>query len=186
MKKTTICGLAVLLVLICLPASAVEVSNRPGDTIVGGHAGFSSVRLEKDRDRIESVQVALRGAYFIAEKWAMGAGMVYDRVAQENTSITTQRYLAELLLVPIPDANVSPFVRVGGGYSKWKWDTGTVNPALNDAITGEVALGFFAFINDYFAVVVDGTYFYDNYEKTESNDADNNLTASIGFVGFLR
>jgi hypothetical protein len=183
MKITTVCGLALLFICMCLPALAVEVSNRPGDTILGGHAGFSSVRLDKDQDRIESLQVALRGSYFVAEKWTLGGGLVFDRVAQDNTTITTQRYLAELTLVPIPDANVSPFIRIGGGYSKWEWDTGTVAPALNDAMTGEGALGFFAFINDYFAVVVDATYFYDNFDK---NDADNNITASIGFVGFLR
>ena len=186
MKITTICGLTLLFICMCIPARAVDVSNRPGDSILGGHAGFSSVRLDKDQERIESLQIALRGSYFVAEKWALGGGLVYDRVAQENTTITTQRYLVELLLVPIPDANVSPFIRIGGGYSKWEWDTGTVDSALNDAITGEGALGFFAFINDYFAVVVDATYFYDNYDKTDRNDADNNITASIGFVGFLR
>jgi hypothetical protein len=186
MKITTIYGLTLLFICLCHPALAVDVSNRPGDSILGGHAGFSSVSLAKNQDRIESIQVALRGSYFFAEKGTLGGGLVYDRVAQENTTITAQRYLVELTLVPIPDANVSPFIRIGGGYSKWEWDTGTVNPAFNDAITGEGALGFFAFVNDYFAVVVDATYFYDNYNKTERNDADNNVTASIGFVGFLR
>ena len=186
MKITTICGLTLLFICMCQSALAIDVSNRPGDAILGGHAGFSSVSLVEDQDRIESFQVAFRGSYFVAEKWTLGGGLVYDRVAQENTAITTQRYLAELTLVPIPDANVSPFIRIGGGYSKWEWDTGTVDPALNDAITGEGALGFFAFVNDYFAVVVDATYFYDNYDKTDQNDADSNITASIGFVGFLR
>lgn len=186
MKTTIFCGLTALIVLSCLPALAVDVSNRPGDAILGGHAGFSSVQLVEDRERVESVQVAVRGAYFLAEKWAVGAGLVYDRTSGESTTITTQRYLAELTLVPIPDADVSPFVRVGGGWSKWEYDTGTVTPAFNDAITGEAAVGFFAFINDYFAVAVEGTYFYDNYQDAASNDAADNMSASIGFVGFLR
>jgi len=169
------------------PAEAkVEVSTRPGDAIVGGSAGFSSVLLDANMERIESVQVGLRGAYFVSEKWAVDAGLVYDRVAQENTAITTQRYLAELLLVPIPDAGVSPFIRVGGGYSKWEWDTGSVAPANNDALTGEGALGFFAFLNDYFALVVDATYFYDKYDDNPNSEGESNVSATIGFVGFLR
>jgi hypothetical protein len=186
MKTTIFCGLTVLIVFSCLPVRAVDVSNRPGDAILGGQAGFSSVLLVEDRERLENLQAAVRGAYFVAEKWAVGAGLVYGRTSGESSTITTQRYLAELTLVPIPDANVSPFVRIGGGWSKWEYDPGTVNPAYNDAITGEAALGFFAFINDYFAVVVDGTYFYDNYEDAATNDAADNMSASIGFVGFLR
>jgi hypothetical protein len=116
---------------------------------------------------------------------AIGAGVVFNRIDQGSTNISTQRYLAELHLVPIPDANVSPFIRIGGGYSRWEWDPG-VDTAARDAYTAEGSAGSFAFINEYSALAVDATYFYDRYNDNPNNDDDGNLSATIGFVGFLR
>jgi hypothetical protein len=110
---------------------------------------------------------------------------VFNRIDQGSTNISTQRYLAELHLVPIPDANVSPFIRIGGGYSRWEWDPG-VDTAARDAYTAEGSAGSFAFINEYSALAVDATYFYDRYNDNPNNDDDGNLSATIGFVGFLR
>ena len=168
------------------PVGALEVSTRPGDAILGGSAGLSAVRLDTDDERVQSLQIALRGAYFVSERWALGAGAFFDRVDQNSADITTGRLLAELLLVPIPDANVSPFLRVGGGYSRWRQERETATTKQLDAITGEAAVGFFAFINEYFAVAIDATYFYDQYEQNPDNEYDHNVTATIGFVGFLR
>jgi hypothetical protein len=185
MKKAIVLG-AVAVSLLAAPVAALEVSTRPGDSILGGSAGVSAVRLDTDDERIQTVQVALRGAYFVSQRWALGAGAFLDRVDQDRGDATTGRILAELLLVPIPDANVSPFLRIGGGYSRWHSDAEGAAVTDMDAVTGEAALGFFAFINDYFAVAVDATYFYDRYENSPTDEYDNNVTATIGFVGFLR
>jgi len=164
----------------------MDVSNRPGDSVLGGSVGLSAVRLDKDQDRLQSVQVALRGAYFVSERWTIGAGVFYDRLDQDSTTISTERYLAELTLVPIPDAGVSPFLRVGGGVSQWKWDPASIGAAKTQAITGEGAVGFFAFFNENFALTVDATYFYDQYEDNPGNEDDHNVAVTVGFVGFLR
>jgi hypothetical protein len=115
MKTLIAASIIVLLLIPAAPVRALEVSTRPGDSILGGSAGLSAVRLDTDEERIQSVQIALRGAHFLSERWALGAGLFLDRTDQHSTDITTGRILAELLLVPIPDANVSPFLRVGGG-----------------------------------------------------------------------
>jgi len=188
MRLTIATGVLAVLLLAAVPkgAGALEVSTRPGDAMLGGSIGFSAVRLDKDTDRIQSLQAALRGAYFVSERWALGAGVFVDHVNREDINITTERYLAELLLVPIPDANVSPFLRVGGGYSRWTWEPDPVDPVRSDALTAEGAVGFFAFINEYFAISVDATYFYDQYQDNPDNEDDHNVSATIGFVGFLR
>lgn len=186
MRIPLVIGAVLVTLFAGLPVYALEVSTRPGDAVLGGSAGFSNVRLDKDEDRVQSVQIGFRGAYFVAERWAIGAGVIFDRVDQENTNITTQRYLAELHLVPVPDAKVSPFIRIGGGFSSWKWDPGTVDSARQDAYTAEGSAGFFAFFNDYFALAVDATYFYDQYKDNPNNDDDSNVSVTIGFVGFLR
>jgi hypothetical protein len=185
--KTLIATSVIVVMLIAgAPAQALKVSTRPGDAILGGSAGLSTVRLDTDEERIQSLQVALRGAYFVSERWAVGAGVFLDRIDQQSTDITTGRILAEVLLVPIPDANVSPFLRIGGGLSRWKSEPNAAPAAHFDAITGEGAVGFFAFINEYFAVAVDATYFYDQYKDNPENKDDHNITATIGFVGFIR
>jgi len=185
--KTLIVSIAIVTVLVvAAPVGALEVSTRPGDASLGGSAGLSAVRLDTDDGRMQSLQVALRGAYFVSERWALGAGAFFDRVDQNSADITTGRLLAELLIVPIPDANVSPFLRFGGGYSRWRWEPEAAPTRLLNAITGEAAVGFFAFINEYFAVAIDATYFYDQYENNPDNEYDHNVTATIGFVGFLR
>jgi hypothetical protein len=186
MKTLIAASIIVLLLIPAAPVRALEVSTRPGDSILGGSAGLSAVRLDTDEERIQSVQIALRGAHFLSERWALGAGLFLDRTDQHSTDITTGRILAELLLVPIPDANVSPFLRVGGGASRWRWETEGAPTSELDALTAEAAVGFFAFINEYFAVAIDATYFYDQYEGNPENEDDHNLTATIGFVGFLR
>jgi hypothetical protein len=187
--KTVIAASVIVIVLVAAapaPVWALEVSTRPGDSILGGSAGLSAVRLDSNDERIQSVGVALRGAHFVSERWALGAGLFLDRTDHDSTDITTGRILAELLLVPIPDANVSPFLRVGGGASRWRWETEGAPTSELDALTAEAAVGFFAFINEYFAVAIDATYFYDQYENNPDNADDHNLTATIGFVGFLR
>lgn len=179
-------GVLAVLLLSAVPAGALEVSTRPGDAILGGSVGFSAVRLDKDTDRIQSLQVALRGAYFVSERWALGAGVFVDHLNREDVNIRTERYLAELQLVPIPDANVSPFLRVGGGYSRWTWEPDPVDAARSDALTAEGAVGFYAFINECFAIAVDATYFYDQYQDNPDNEDDHNVSVTIGFVGYLR
>lgn len=186
MRIATILGVVAAVLVSVVPSMALEVLTRPGDAILGGSAGLSAVRLDTDDARIHSVQVALRGAYFVSQQWALGAGGFVDRVDHEAADITTGRVLAELMLVPLPDANVSPFLRFGGGYSRWRWEREGGAKTDLDAITAEGAVGFFAFINEYFAVTVDATYFYDQYNDNPDNENDHNLTATIGFVGFLR
>lgn len=175
-----------LLVLTSHSVEALDVSNRPGDKIVGGSAGFSSVLLDPGEDRVQSVQVGARGAYFVTERWALGAGVFFDRIDQDAADRTAQRYLVELLLVPVPDATVSPFVRGGGGVSQWKWSSSSGGTERVEAYTAEAGAGFFAFLNDNFALAIDVTYFYDEYRDNPNSDEDNNVAAMIGFVGFLR
>jgi hypothetical protein len=173
-------------IFMSLPVHALKVSNRPGDKIIGGSAGFSSVLLDADDKRVQSIQLGLRGAYFVAERWAIGAGAFFDRTDQDDTERIAQRYLVELLLVPIPDATVSPFLRGGAGVSQWKWKPGSSDAIRINAYTAEAAVGIFAFLNDNFALAIDATYFYDQYEENPNNDEDHNVAAMIGFVGFLR
>ena len=130
--------------------------------------------------------MALRGALFVSQRWALGAGLFVDHVDRDDISITTQRYLIELQLVPVPDANVSPFLRVGGGYSQWTWEPDPADRAQSEALSAEGAVGFYAFINEYFAIAVDATYFYDQYRDNPDNEDDHNVSATIGFVGYLR
>ena len=185
--KTLIAVSAIVVSLAAVsPVRALEVSTRPGDSILGGSAGLSAVRLDSKDEKIQSISVALRGAQFVTQRWALGAGLFLDRTDQESTDITTGRILAELTLVPVPDANVSPFLRVGGGASRWWWGALDAPKLELDALTAEAAIGFFAFINDYFALAIDATYFYDQYENNPDNKDDHNLTATVGFVGFLR
>jgi hypothetical protein len=185
--KSTIALVAVIVALLtAAPVPALEVSTRPGDAVLGGAAGLSAFRLDREADRTSSLRVALRGSYFVSERWAVGAGFFLDRVDQEDTDIATGRALAELMLVPIPDADLSPFLRVGAGYSRWTWRPGEGDKLRSEALTAEGAVGFFAFINEYFAVTVDAAYFYDRYDHNPENEDAHNLSATIGFVGFLR
>jgi hypothetical protein len=180
--------------LACLPAAAgtLKVSNRPGDAILGGSAGLSSMRLDPEEERMRTIHLVVRGSYFVSERWTIGAGVFYDWVDQDNAGTSAERYLAEALLVPVPDADVSPFIRIGGGYSRWESTpgieeaTGTNTATYYNAYTAEGAVGIFAFINEYFAISVDFTYFYDQFIENPTTEYENNVMATVGFVGFLR
>jgi hypothetical protein len=194
MKRITVTCALLALLFACLPAAAgtLKVSTRPGDAILGGSAGLSSVRLDAGDDRVRIIHLAVRGSYFVSERWAIGAGAFYDWVDHSNIEASVERYLAEVLLVPVPDAVVSPFIRLGGGYSRWEWapeamlTEGSTWGTVYDAYTAEGAVGIFAFVNEYFAVSVDFTYFYDQLIDNPDSEYENNIMATVGFVGFLR